>query len=565
MIKLSELMECREEIEEDIHDDDINKLYSEISNHNYKPPIGHRVCIPKKNFDIREIITFEPIDKLLQRTLANNISKYYESKIIPHNYGFIKGRSAKDGINFILNHTNEKTIYIKTDIKDFFDEIDHKILNEKLNQYLIDKDIIDLVEIINSYKVNSDGKWVNNTLGIPQGSCLSPLLSNIYLDQLDEQMDKIDNCYYSRFADDILLFGEDIDILSKAYEMLLTYLKVQKIKLNKEKTCHYTYTETFEYLGLNIYKNTSQTPDSAIKLLEEKLKAAFNNQEIYEIVNGWSNYYNYDCSELLDKYLKEKDNSLKDKYTKFLNKYICDYKFVQEGKVTTYKTSISEELESHYTIVNMTIDEKERDYEVWKAFKKEVKLIINHLSEVMKLAIYSPEMNSYNILIVNEYKMSFCDWSIYIDEYLDGCSKYEIVDTSLREIQLPTLIQQKDREFILLVDEFLEQKHMKIEDIEELVNKPNVLENTKDTMVSKPLKAYEVKINKEVYIKLLTADVEKLLELRKHFYGIKKSIADQELQIFTHSKKLDQMPIELPLGSLHVSVIGDDIDIKVEL
>lgn len=155
----------------------------------YKPEITKRVCIPKPNGDKRPLGIPSIWDRLIQQAILQVLEPIFEAKFNPHSYGFRPRRNAEHAIADVAFKVNiQKYHYVvDVDIKNFFDEIDHNILLRLMwNMGIRDKKLISIIKEMLKAKIqHPDGKLEQATKGSPQGGVLSPLLANIYLNELD--------------------------------------------------------------------------------------------------------------------------------------------------------------------------------------------------------------------------------------------------------------------------------------------------------------------------------------------------------------------------------------------
>lgn len=213
---------------------------------------SYRVCyIPKKNGGQRKLALPSILDKVIHKCLQLIISNGVDSKsfslLYKNNYGFRAGKSYKDAVNKVHNLIKQNFEYaVKVDIEDFFPSVDcHLLLNEISNLFPFDPLVRELEKIM-------DGWEKNQIKGLPQGSPLSPVLSNIYLNIFDSFYQGDDSIAMLRYADDIIILYNNKDKGEDIVLDLEARLKTIGLSINNGKTVFSERGTVFTYLGFNI-------------------------------------------------------------------------------------------------------------------------------------------------------------------------------------------------------------------------------------------------------------------------------------------------------------------------
>jgi len=213
---------------------------------------NYRVCyIPKKNGDQRKLALPSIIDKVVHKCFQLSISNGVDSKaftlLYKNNYGFRTGKSYKDAVNKVHNLIKHNFEYaVKIDIKDFFPSVNSHLLLEQISRlFPFDPILRELGKIM-------DGWDKNQIKGLPQGSPLSPMLSNIYLNLFDSYYQGNDNLFMLRYADDILILYNSKEQGDEIVLELEERLKTIGLSINAEKTIFVERGTVFTYLGYNI-------------------------------------------------------------------------------------------------------------------------------------------------------------------------------------------------------------------------------------------------------------------------------------------------------------------------
>jgi len=157
---------------------------------------------PKSNGKKRLLGIPTATDRLVQQAIAQVLQPVFETTFQPHSYGFRPGRNAHQAVKQSLANINEGyQDIVDIDLKSFFDEVDHAILLELVYKRVKCRMTLTLIRSFLRAPIAINGKWHKRRKGIPQGSPLSPLLSNILLNELDKELEKRGHRYV-RYADD---------------------------------------------------------------------------------------------------------------------------------------------------------------------------------------------------------------------------------------------------------------------------------------------------------------------------------------------------------------------------
>ena len=184
----------------------LKNLSNEIISGNYTPNPLQKIDIQKDDNQKRPITISSAKDKIVQKTLVNELTIYFDKTFSDKSYGYRPRKSVLKAINRAKDYIQRGYKYIyKTDIDNFFETINHKKLLDLLDKNISDKRIIDIITIFLKNGGFKSFNYLDHLEGVHQGDILSPLLSNIYLDQMDKWLEK-NNIEFVRFADDFVLF-----------------------------------------------------------------------------------------------------------------------------------------------------------------------------------------------------------------------------------------------------------------------------------------------------------------------------------------------------------------------
>jgi group II intron reverse transcriptase/maturase len=181
----------------------LKEIKRDVKNGVYKAAPVLRKFIPKGDGNLRPLGIPTVKDRVLQQATKNVIEQIFEMKFLSCSYGYRPDKSAHQAVKQIRKHIQQGyTWVIDADVKRFFDSVDHKLMMGFVAEEISDGKILGLIESWLTAGVMNKGEIEETTIGTPQGGVISPLLANIYLHEMDKQIDRLNGIRMVRYADD---------------------------------------------------------------------------------------------------------------------------------------------------------------------------------------------------------------------------------------------------------------------------------------------------------------------------------------------------------------------------
>lgn len=282
-----------------------NDLINQILSRKYQPLPVKRVEIPKPNGGIRKLGIPTVVDRIIQQAIVQKLTPIFEPTFSEYSYGFRPNRRCQNAIDRALELINQGYEWIiDLDLEKFFDNVPQDKLIRIVDNAVKDSDVTWLIHRYLKAGVMVDGHFEETNIGTPQGGNLSPLLSNIYLNELDKELERR-QLHFARYADDCVIFVKTKFSAERVMKNIVTFIENKlKLKVNAEKT-HITTPNNLKYLGFSFWKDKSEwksTPhQESFKKLFFKLKKlvkrswsidlTYRIKKINEVLRGWINYY----------------------------------------------------------------------------------------------------------------------------------------------------------------------------------------------------------------------------------------------------------------------------------
>ena len=281
-------------------------LIQEIRDGKYKPNPVRRVEIPKETKgEFRKLGVPTVVDRVIQQAITQELTPIYEEQFSNNSFGFRPKRGAHDALRQCQKNVNDGYVYVvDMDLEKFFDTVCQSKLIEVLSRTIKDGRVISLIHKYLNAGVIANGMFERTEIGMPQGGPLSPLLSNIMLNELDKELERRGHRFV-RYADDCMIFCKSRKSAERTLENIIPFIEGKLfLRVNRKKT-EVAHISKVKYLGYSFYrfkgKCRFRVHPKSITKMKNKIREltdrnngmsnAKREEKYQQFVRGWVNYF----------------------------------------------------------------------------------------------------------------------------------------------------------------------------------------------------------------------------------------------------------------------------------
>ena len=284
-------------------DGNLRRLSEQLRDRSYRPSAIRRVYIPKAGTNQKRPLGIPTVrDRVVQGAVRQVLEPIFERTFAEQSYGFRPGRSCHQALSRVQQLLEAGYVHVvDADLKSYFDTIPHDRLMERVRRQVADSSVLELIEQFLKQPVLEAMEHWTPEAGSPQGAVLSPLLSNLYLSDLDHAMAQV-GIQMVRYADDFVILCRTADEAQAALERVRRWVEQEKLVLHPDKTrIVQAETEGFDFLGYRFERKRRRPSRKSSDKLSESLRSqtrTTNGRSLPRIIAdlnrrlvGWFHYY----------------------------------------------------------------------------------------------------------------------------------------------------------------------------------------------------------------------------------------------------------------------------------
>lgn len=288
-------------------DEHLEEIKESIRNRTYKPQPVKRVEIPKSDGGVRKLGIPAVLDRLVQQAIAQVLVPIYEPKFSDNSFGFRPNRCCEMAIIRALEYMNDGFHWVvDIDLEKFFDTVDHDKLISLVMRDVKSGEIVSLIRKFLVSGIMMDNEYKESVIGVVQGGNISPLLSNVVLNELDKELEAR-GLHFTRYADDCIILVGSSKAADRVMANVSKFIENKlglKVNMTKSKI---SKPNEIRYLGFGFYYDASygqwkaKPHQISVNKLKEKLKKLTNRSwsvswehrctKLRQLIRGWINYY----------------------------------------------------------------------------------------------------------------------------------------------------------------------------------------------------------------------------------------------------------------------------------